>query len=320
MTFACGDRRIVASGTLHDGHPMTSRGTTLFLNPVAGRGRAKRRLPRVLALLEEAGIKVDVQQSIAVGDLERQVTDAVCDGASRLIVAGGDGSIHEAVNGIMATDGEASLGIVPVGTGNDFAKAAGIPLDWEAAATLLARRIADEAPVRRIDLGRMNDRWFANGAGIGLDAKVTKIARSYRWPIGDFVYLVAIFRAMLDGIATPEISIEADEFNRDGPLTLANVSNGPWVGGMFHIAPMAKNDDGMLELLVAAPVTRRRILQLLPKLVRGTHMAEPEIAHAGVRRVTITASAPVPSHLDGEVQPLRSDFEIEVLPEALRLL
>jgi diacylglycerol kinase (ATP) len=299
---------------------MASRTPALFLNPIAGRGRAKRRLPRILALLEETGIHVVVHQSVAAGDLERQVREAVTGGATQLIVAGGDGSIHEAVNGIMAAGGGAALGIVPVGTGNDFAKAAGIPLDWEAATTLLARRIADGAPPRSVDLGRMNERWFANGAGIGLDARVTKIARSYRWPIGDLVYLVAIFHTMLDGIATPQLLIEADEFRWDGPLTLANVSNGPWVGGMFHIAPMAKNDDGRLELLIAAPVTRRRILQLLPKLVRGNHMAEPEIVHAGVRRVKVSASAAVPSHLDGEVQPMQSEFEIEILPAALRLL
>ena len=299
---------------------MTIRNPSLFLNPIAGRGRAKRRLPRILQLMEAAGVHAVVHQSTAVGDLESQVREAVLDGATQLIVAGGDGSIHEAVNGIMAAGGAAALGVVPVGTGNDFAKAAGIPLDWEAATTLLARRIADQANPRRIDLGRMNDRWFANGAGIGLDAKVTQIARSYRWPIGDLVYLVAIFHTMVDGIATPDILIEADDFRWDGPLTLANVSNGPWVGGMFHIAPMANNEDGRLELLIAAPVTRGRILQLLPKLMRGSHMDETEIVHASVKRMKISASAAVPSHLDGEVQPLQSDFDIEVLPEALRLL
>jgi YegS/Rv2252/BmrU family lipid kinase len=299
---------------------MTTRIPALFLNPVAGRGRAKRRLPRVLELLEAAGIHVEVHQSTGVGDLENQVREAVRNGTTQLIVAGGDGSVHEAVNGIMAAGGGGALGVVPVGTGNDFAKAAGIPLDWEAATTLLARRVADGAHPRSIDLGRMNERWFANGAGIGLDAKVTQIARSYRLPIGDLVYLAAIFRAMLDGIATPEILIRSDELQWEGPLTLANVSNGPWVGGMFHIAPMAKNDDELLELLIAAPVTRRRILQLLPKLMRGTHMRETEIVHASVRRVTVSASTAVPSHLDGEVQALQTNFEIEVLPGALSLL
>jgi diacylglycerol kinase (ATP) len=89
---------------------------------------------------------------------------------------------------------------------------------------------------------------------------------------------------------------------------------------MFHIAPMATNDDGKLELLIAGPVTRRRIMQLLPKLIRGQHMDEPDISHASVQRVSVTAAQPLPSHLDGEVQPLQSSFEFEILPGALNLL
>ena len=99
---------------------MTTRIPAFFLNPVAGRGRARRRLPRILELLEDAGIHVAVHQSAGVGDLEAQVAEAVRKGTTQLIVAGGDGSIHEAVNGIMAAGGNAALGVVPIGTGNDL--------------------------------------------------------------------------------------------------------------------------------------------------------------------------------------------------------
>ncbi len=125
---------------------------------------------------------------------------------------------------------------------------------------------------------------------------------------------------MADGIATPEITITAGTLQWRGPVTLANISNGPWVGGMFHIAPMAKNDDGQFELVIADPVSRLRILALLPKLIRGVHLAAPEITHAGVRRLTIESPEALPSHLDGEVQPLAKRFEIEIRPGALTLL
>ena len=293
---------------------------SLFVNPTAGRGRAGRRLPEIEQLVASAGLALQIHRSESVGDLERLVGEQVDAGARRVIVAGGDGSVHEAVNGIMTAAGSASLGVIPTGTGNDFAKSAAIPLDWRAATTLLAGRIADGAPPRTIDVGRMNNRYFANGAGIGLDAKVTEIARSFRWPIGDLVYLVAIFRTMLDGIATPDIQLESDTVQWHGPVTLASVSNGPWIGGMFHIAPMARNDDGRLELLIAAPVTRRRVFGLLPKLMKGEHMGEREITHAGTRWLRVTASSPVLSHLDGEVQPPQTAFEFEVLPSRLSLL
>ena len=299
---------------------MTTRPVSMFVNPTAGRGRAGRRLSRILDIFAEVGIDMDLQTSRSVGDLEDQIRIAVGSGAERIIVAGGDGSIHEAVNGIMRAEGSAKLGIIPTGTGNDFAKACAIPLDWEQASRLLAVRLTTDSTYRQIDIGRMNDRYFANGAGIGFDAKVTKVARSYRWPIGDLVYLLAIFRCMVDGIATPKVTIVADGLNWDEPLTLANISNGAWIGGMFHIAPMAINNDGQLELLIASPVSRLRILSLLPKLIRGEHLGESEISHASVRRVRIEASAPVPSHLDGEVGALERSYDIEILPGALELL
>ena len=291
-----------------------------FFNPTAGRGRAGRRISRMMALFEEAGIAANLCASRAVGDLEQRVYEQVSSGARKILVAGGDGSVHEAVNGIMRADTYAGLGVIPCGTGNDFAKACSIPLDWEHATRLLANRLAANSAPRRIDVGRMNERYFANGAGIGFDAKVTRIARSIHWPIGDLVYLFAVFRGMLDGIATPDVTISGEHVLWDGPLTLANISNGPWVGGLFHIAPMAKNSDGQLDLLIAGPVSRKRILRLLPKLMRGQHMDEPEITHIGLQRVRIEASEPVPSHLDGEVQELAQSFDFELLPGALDLL
>jgi len=299
---------------------MTARSVSLFINPTAGRGRAGQRMSRIQDILVAAGIDMDRHVSSAVGDLEEQVRVTVNDGAERIVVAGGDGSIHEAVNGILRADRCAGLGVIPTGTGNDFAKACSIPLDWEKASEDLAARLATNTIYRQIDIGRMNDRYFANGAGVGFDAKVTKVARSYRWPIGDLVYLLAIFRCMVDGIATPKVTIVADGLNWDAPLTLANISNGAWVGGMFHIAPMARNNDGQLELLIAGPVSRLRIMSLLPKLIRGQHLGESEISHASVQRVRIEASAPVPSHLDGEVGAFEQSYDIEILPAALDLL
>ena len=299
---------------------MTSSQIELFVNPTAGRGRSGRRLPRVLQLFADAGVACQVNESTSVGHLEQLVHDAVDSGIDKIVVAGGDGSIYEAVNGIMRAAGNAALGIIPTGTGNDFAKASEIPLEWEHATQILASRIVADARSRTIDVGRMNGRFFANGAGIGFDAKVTRVARSYRWPIGDLVYLFAIFRCMAEGIATPHLAITADEHEWHGPVTLANVSNGPWVGGMFHIAPMARNNDGKLELLIADPVSRRRLVTILPRLIRGQHMDEAEIFHASVSRVVVLAAAPVPSHLDGEVQAPTTEFEIEILPAALDLL
>ena len=299
---------------------MSEDAVHLFLNPTAGRGRAGKREPRIRELLQRCKRPVEVHLSRDVGDLEEQVLDRVRAGARHVVVAGGDGSVHEASNGIMRAGGDAALGVIPSGTGNDFAKACDVPLDWELATTRLAERIEAGQAGRAVDVGMMNGRYFANGAGIGFDAKVTRIAHSYRAPIGDLVYLLAIFRCMADGIATPRLRITAGATIWDGPLTLANIANGPWVGGMFHIAPMAHNGDGRFDLMIAAPVSGLRILSLLPSIMRGKHMGKKEISHTHVSDVLVEADEPVLSHLDGEMQPPLQRFEISLLAGALRLL
>ena len=299
---------------------MNSEPIPLFFNPVAGRGRAGRTISKVAYLLDSVGLAHVLVRSESAGDIETRVFDAVSAGTEKIIVAGGDGSIHEAVNGILRSSQTVELGVIPIGTGNDFAKACSIPVDWSDAATELAGRIQNNTPARTIDAGRMNDRFFANGAGIGFDAKVNSIARDIRWRVGDLVYLLAVFKAMIDGVTTPQVTMKFGGQTVEGPITLANVSNGAWVGGMFHIAPMARNDDGELDLVFVGEVSRLRIIELLPKLMRGSHIEQPDITHSRVTRCEVTAAAPIPSHLDGEVQPLQSSFEIEVLKAALRLM
>jgi YegS/Rv2252/BmrU family lipid kinase len=296
-----------------------STSVPVFVNPAAGRGRAGRKLVALGELLTRMGLAHSMVQSSAPGDLERHVYAQACDGTPRIIVAGGDGSVHEAVNGILRSGKKVALGVIPIGTGNDFAKACGIPLHWEDAASLLCDRMRSGTPCRAIDAGRMNDRFFANGAGVGFDAKVTRIARSNRLPIGDLVYLVAVLQAMWDGVITPQMSISFNGQVKRGPMTLATISNGAWVGGLFLIAPSAKNDDGNLDLVIADPVSRLRILRLLPRLMGGTHIGEPEISTHNIRECVIEAASPLPSHLDGEIQALQSRFEFRILPGALSL-
>jgi diacylglycerol kinase (ATP) len=237
-----------------------------------------------------------------------------------VIVAGGDGSVHEAVNGIMLSGRPTALGVVPLGTGNDFAKACTIPLHWEDAANLLVDRLKSGVAARTIDVGRMNERYFANGAGIGFDARVTGIARNIKLPIGDMVYLLAVVKGLWDGLATPDIEVICENVAISGPVTLVNISNGQWIGGMFRIAPDAVNDDEELDLVVISPLSRLRVLRLLRKLMNGTHMDEPEMSWHRVGACQIVSSEPVPSHLDGELQAPRTRFDVEVMAGALALL
>jgi diacylglycerol kinase (ATP) len=293
---------------------------SLVLNPTAGRGRAGQRLPYIEALFAEAGIPLRISTSKAVGDMEQQVAAEIRGGAQHIIVVGGDGSVHEAVNGLLRAGRPTPLSLIPSGTGNDFAKACGISLDWQQATRSLIRRMARGDTPSAIDVGCMNGRYFANGVGIGFDARVTRVARSIRWPIGNLVYLAALLGCLYRGVSTPHLEIRGDNVRFSGPATLATVCNGSWVGGLFHIAPPADNQDAQLDLLIAAPMARLRILQLLPKLMRGTHLQEQEMSHDLIDSITITANAPVESHIDGEVQAPQQQFDFQLLPGRLKLL
>lgn len=299
---------------------MTDKPVFLCVNPTAGRGRAGKRLPHIKAMFEAACVPLQISTSTGVGDMEDQVAAQVAQGVRHIVVVGGDGSMHEAVNGLQQDGGHAILSLIPSGTGNDFAKASGIALDWQQASQELLHKLQSGAAPRTIDIGRMNDRYFANGVGIGFDARVTQVARSIRWPIGNLVYLVALLRCLRSGVATPGLDVRSNNHRFNGPVTLATICNGAWVGGLFHIAPPADNADGKLDLLIAAPVSRLRILALLPKLMRGVHLQEPEVTHQRVSAVVIAASAPVESHIDGEVQPPQQRFEVQLLAGGLELL
>lgn len=292
----------------------------LFVNPAAGRGRARRIGSALTELLAANDVAHQVIESEGPGDLEKKVKAAVAEGATQLLVAGGDGSIHEAVNGMLESGSIAEIGVIPLGRANDFAKACAIPPHWEDAALLLVDRLKNAMPARPVDIGWMNGRWFANGAGVGFDARASAIARSIRLPIGDLVYLVAVLRALFGGVSTYRVRVASSGASYEGEATLVHVSNGPWVAGLFQIAPPAVNDDGELDLLLVKPVSRLRVVTLLPRMIAGNHIGQPEISHARVDRCEIVADAPIPSHLDGEVQPLQTHFRIEMRAGALPLL
>lgn len=292
----------------------------LVFNPTAGRGRAGRHIAAICAAFRESGVEVSPTPSRQPGEVETLVKEAIAEGHQRIVVAGGDGSIGEAVNGIFATDPQTELGVVPVGTGDDFAKASSIAPHWEHATALLADRLSSDTPGRPIDVGRCNDRYFVNVAGVGFDAEVSAIAKRIRLPIGDAVYFLALLRALRHGIATPRLKISFAQTILHDTFTLVSFCNGAWVGGMFQLAPDAHNDDGSLDAVCVDAVTRRRIFQLMPRLVRGRHLNVREVNIHSLRSCTIEAEAPLLWHADGEIQAPTSRFRIELLPGALRLL
>ena len=299
---------------------MTANIVHLFLNPTANRGRANQCKNRIIRILEESGISVITYVSQSKKDLETNIFNCVEKGATRIIVAGGDGSIHEAVNGILKSNNKVMLGIVPIGTGNDFAKSNNISLDWEYTTKQLSQRIVEKKMLRVIDIGKCNDRFFINSVGCGFDVKVALAANSIKLPIGKFIYLLAFIKALFKGTKGPNLEIQSNEFSWKGPVTFASINNSSWVGGMFNIAPMADNTDGKLDVLIAKPMTRLQILLVVPKILNKTHNGSKQIVHKSITSLSLNSKKNIYCQLDGEIQPLQKRFEIQTVKKILTLL
>jgi len=286
-----------------------------IVNPAAGRGRVRREWPRMAARLREAGLAFDSAETRGPGEAVT-LAEHAAKAFDVVIAVGGDGTVHEVANGLLRAGGGAALGVLPLGSGDDFVKM----LPARDAVERLAR-----GTVRRFDAGRIEagaTRYFANGMDIGFGAHASRNVRSVpRLFTGLAAYLGAL-ALTLARYPTLEVRLQLDggEVFRQSTAMTA-VMNGRSFGGSFQVCPDARADDGELDLLIADGVGRLAILGLVPRIMRGTHAGDPRLRLARARRVVIESAAPLLVEADGEIAfEDACRLEIEVLPGALRVL
>lgn len=247
-------------------------------------------------------------------------------GYERVIAMGGDGTVHEVVNGIMqvAEEHRPVLGVVPVGSGNDFAHAIGIPLQPDRALAC-----ALNGQPARIDLGLMTDEhgrkeYFDNTLGMGFDAVVT--IRSHRLPVvrGFLMYLTAVIQTIVLNHDPALMKMETDGRQWEQSNLLLTMCNGPREGGGFLIAPEAKLDDGLLHYAMIKKVSRPMMFRLVPEVMKGTHGNFKQVTLGACKRMSVMADRPMYIHADGEIYTsfgsnLRN-VSFEVLPGALQVV
>ena len=294
-----------------------------IVNPAAGRRDGGAGWQAVEAALREARIAVDAVQTRSAGDAIGLATQALRDGRRRLIAVGGDGSVNEIVQGVMdarlADTREVTLALAPHGTGNDWARSIGMPLDPRGIARAIAAGRTMLHDVGAIDFPAEPGaprRWFINVAGAGYDAYVT--ARVPRPVPTAFTYL----RLALEGLATyrsPEFRIRADGHTIEGRLLLAFVANARYCGNRMHVAPTAIMDDGLLDVLAVEELSLLQVLPKLARLYRGRILGDPAVRHLRAARVRIETDPPVIVQADGQVLP-RTPAEFSVLKQAIRVV
>lgn len=296
---------------------MTTR-ARLILNPSSGRERGIEHVEDLSARLRGHYSPLEIVLTAGDGDAERAAATAVADGCRTLFIAGGDGTVNEAVNGVGAAGGLEAMtfGILPFGTGNDFATALGIPLEVDAAAdVLLAGRAIP------VDLGEMNGRLFFNTSGGGFVAEVSvAVTPQLKTIAGRLAYLIGGAQSLLEYEPVRATVAAEPGGERIGlGLYAYAVCNSRLIGGGRLIAPHALIDDGLLDLCLIEAMSTLEFVALARKVAAGDHVSDPRVRYLQASHIMLTFDRLVKVNTDGEVLEATS-CEYRVRPAATQFL
>lgn len=290
----------------------------VILNPYANRWGAQAQVPAVHAAFARADLTCDLQMTTEGEEATAMAERAALEGYDAVVAAGGDGTVSEVVNGLIRAAGDSPtrpLGILPIGTGNDFSDMNGIPrlLD-EAVATIAAGK------TRQIDAGRVNDHFFGNNCAVAMEPMVTIENIRMRRLSGNIRYVAALVKSLLK-LKAWQMHIRWDGGEIDSPTLLLSVCNSPRTGGLFYMAPPAVTDDGLLDFVFVPEIPKWQVLAILPRLFKGTHLNHPLVQHGRTRRLSLESDPGTPIHADGEViAEAERRVEYEILPGKITLL
>jgi len=296
----------------------------VILNPVSRGGAGNGLRPEIERELGKRGLACEIVATAAPGDATRIAQEAASDGVDVVVAAGGDGTVHEVGNGLLrAADGNAqvrtALGVIPIGTGNDFVKTVPGTSSRHAAYETLARGTRHQYDVGLVTWGTARE-YFLNAMGTGIDVEVVRqiLTRSRR--AGQLVYIEGLVRA-LRRYRPVQLRLEAGGDAVELRVMTIAVANGTCIGGLFRICPTAQPDDGWLDLCVVTELGLGRIPGMALRLVRGRHAGQPGVTYRRVReaRIRVLDETPLFFQLDGELREPAGVRELEVAIQPGRL-
>jgi diacylglycerol kinase (ATP) len=290
----------------------------VILNPQGGRWTGQTKINLVEQALQAANVDYDLVATARPEEGLDLARRAAREGWPIVAAAGGDGTINQVLNGLLQAvenDEPPSLGLIPVGTANDLADGLGLPRDLKAACERLGA-----GHTRLIDLGQVNNRFFANNSAVGLEAVVTATHDQMRWFQGKNRYLLAALKVILSNQSW-HMKIAWDKGEYDGPAVLVSVGNNARTGGSFYMTPDALMDDGFIDFIYGGSLNRLRLLHLLPKTFTGSHIYHPAITYLQTTALSIITRPPTPIQADGEIIDTQAtDIKYRVLPKKLRVI
>jgi YegS/Rv2252/BmrU family lipid kinase len=288
----------------------------IILNPASNHGETRKLVPEIknllkskipfeLVLTERPKDAVEIAKKVKRFDL--------------LIIVGGDGTVHESVNGLLASKSkEITLAVIPTGSGNDFARMLRMPRRINRVVEKIL-----EGKVKYVDVGKVNEKYFINSLGIGFDARVAHLTNEIKNEIkksGLFLYLTSLFRILLKDFYTHKVKVSIDKGTFENKnITLIAANMGKTYGGGFKITPLAKNDDGFIDVCIVDSLTRNQVLPRLPFVIMGKHLWMKEVHYYKVKELIIKSEEELPAHLDGELIKA-CEFKIKIIPKVLKVV
>lgn len=297
----------------------------LVFNPMANHGRSGQTASDLRAMVDELG-GADWHGTEYPAHATEVAAQAADKGYETVVALGGDGTVHEIVNGLMRIEAarRPRLGIVAIGSGNDFAHAVGVPDNPQEAVRRLFVGNSRPVDVARITDGSGRSEYFDNTAGIGFDGGVNVRTRALQHIHGFLMYLTATLQSIALNFTPIHMKLTYDDGVLDEPLMMVTVGNGPREGGGFITTPPSKIDDGVLDFVHIGKVSQFRMLQLLPLFLAGKQASAPEVKLRRTTRLTIDADRAMPIHIDGELfAPYEADVrhvDIQIFPAALNVI
>ena len=289
----------------------------VVLNPAAGRGAAARALDPVAREFRRQGWAVEVTRTQCPGHGAELASQAVRAGADCVVALGGDGTVHDVANGLLEQGGDTALGVVPIGTGNDFAKLTGV---YRHSPIRAVQRLVT-AQTATFDAGRAAGEYFVNSVGFGFGPEVVRVRNGMPGLSGFASYFLPVFRAFAR-FRPPHFEVRARGFSETGYMMMVEVCNGTTAGGSYRFAPQALPGDGRLDVCLVRRVSLLRFLLAVPRVMRGTHGTMREVGMFQTREVTIRSlDGPLVLHLDGELrEPVARECTVRIEPSRLKVL
>jgi len=300
----------------------------LIVNPISGRGTGARVAPEIESILKRLELDYDMAYTEHPLHAIKLTEEAAQNGYDVVVAVGGDGTANEVLNGVVqanqkSTAKKVTMGLLPIGQGNDFAYGLGVPLNLDDACQLLKENYRRSIDVGLVRGGQFPDgRYFGNSVGIGFDAVVGFVALRQKRLHGFLSYLLATLKTMFLYYKAPKVKIQIGDQEIVKYTLMISIMNGRRLGGGFMMAPEAAMDDGSLDLCIVDQVSRARIATLIPHFLKGTQATQDPVSTVSANQVNVHALEGVlPAHADGETLCTDGDrLEIELIPNGLEII